>query len=30
MVITGTPIVNQNTDIFGILKFLDYEEYSSY
>jgi len=30
MVLTGTPVVNHHTDIFGILKFLQPEIYSSY
>ncbi|RHZ35529.1 DEAD/DEAH box helicase [endosymbiont GvMRE of Glomus versiforme] len=30
IVLTGTPIVNHHTDIFGILKFLQPETYSSY
>lgn len=30
IVLTGTPIVNHHTDIFGILKFLKPETYSSY
>lgn len=30
MALTGTPIVNHHTDIFGILKFLKPEIYSSY
>jgi SNF2 family DNA or RNA helicase len=30
IVITGTPIVNNYTDIFGVLKFLKREEYNSY
>ena len=30
MALTGTPIVNHHTDIFGILKFLQPEIYSSY
>ncbi|CAG8449722.1 9074_t:CDS:2 [Ambispora gerdemannii] len=30
MALTGTPIVNRSPDIFGILKFLNPETYSSY
>ena len=30
LVLTGTPVVNRSPDIFGILKFLDPETYSSY
>ena len=30
MALTGTPIVNRSPDIFGILKFLNPEAYSSY
>ncbi|CAG8670903.1 9966_t:CDS:2 [Ambispora leptoticha] len=30
MALTGTPVVNRSPDIFGILKFLDPETYSSY
>jgi thymidine kinase len=30
MVLTGTPIVNRSSDIFGILKFLYPEIYPSY
>jgi SNF2 family DNA or RNA helicase len=30
MVLTGTPVVNHHTDIFGILKFLQPDTYSSY
>ena len=30
MVLTGTPVVNHHDDIFGILKFLKPNVYSSY
>jgi len=30
IVLTGTPIVNHQSDIFGILKFLHYNSFSSY
>ena len=30
LVLTGTPVVNHQTDLFGILKFLQPETYSSY
>jgi SNF2 family DNA or RNA helicase len=30
MVLTGTPTVNHQSDIFGILKFLHPENYKSY
>jgi TATA-binding protein-associated factor len=30
MVLTGTPVVNHSIDIFGILKFLFPEAYTSY
>lgn len=30
MALTGTPIVNRSPDIFGILKFLNPDIYSSY
>jgi SNF2 family DNA or RNA helicase len=30
IILTGTPIVNRSPDIFGILKFINPQEYSSY
>ena len=30
LALTGTPVVNHHTDVFGILKFLQPENYSSY